>query len=269
MSYSKLPRLLGNVKRILTIPCAIPWQVYAETAVPAALGMGYDVLSPDPKELYHRIAGHSALCEFKSVLKDVSWIPPESESKATRFFFQSLETFDKASWYLFLGDVAAEGLLNWTTQIIHQAACAANEKPGFAYGPFWFGAIHADGTWGGLDFQYLRADGSIDYAPAEVGCRAGGTCSITASAVFNLWIGPQVATSSRVIDVGSGSVLDHDTNGGVDEPPSRSNHVWAKARAGSDTRTLAVNWSGNYPGAYSNQLFPNNDAHSTRYTSDF
>lgn len=249
---------ISNIKRILVLPCDTPPSIYIEAAVPAALGVFWDVETPDPREIYTEKRGHSMLCDIKMSIEDWEFIPPAEKSAATRFFFSSLKWFDLTTWYLFVADVIAEGFYAWSSQIIKMAACDAAHSFWGGHGEYYFGAIYDDGRWGTLDFAFPAWTKFYPASPASITVPYGKPYIIAASAVFTALGGvvPEPVTS-RIISTTRGEVLD------IQLPTKDKKGEWNKSHTffkgvGSvyPTETITQEWScssGNLP---THQAFP-------------
>src|SRR5690242_2197518 len=142
-----MPRLpyekseIGAIKRLLFNPCDAPPSLYVETFLPAALEAFWQIAFPDFKEAFHKISGKSLVCTAKEGLRDALVDAGVEPGRATRFLFRALEWADLSVWYLFLADVAAQGLFNWSTQIWRMSGCKNNRDPRSGPGDRYVSAI--------------------------------------------------------------------------------------------------------------------------------
>lgn len=148
-------RTLGNISRIMNMPCAVTPQIAVQASVPALLQAFWSIESPDPKHLFHKIAGHSLLCEIKAGLIDSHLIPPPEDEPLVRFLFKSAEWLDRTTWYLFVASVIGDGLFDWTSNIIQLSGCGAKSPYGFN-GDAPFGACSDDGRLATL-FEWFNS----------------------------------------------------------------------------------------------------------------
>jgi len=113
------------------------------------------------------------VCSIKGSAEKLPFIPAEEDSTATRFIFRLAETYDLAVWWMFLADVAYEGAVYATSQVI-KFACPKPRKidPNYGSGGPWFGGLDKYGNWQEADFtfnegsKYYPAGGSGVLVPA-------------------------------------------------------------------------------------------------------
>lgn len=200
---------VNSFKRILALPCAIPPIIYAEAAYEAVITLLYSFFEPDAREFYHQIRGNSLLCDYKTALKETGVVPPEAESRATRFAFKAFEAFDRSIWYLFLAQILNDALLDFESQILHLKQCPTGQSRYVGSGPFFFGALHDDGTYSTCDFS--AAPGSI-YYPVFTSELAfvppGKAWTLAGSMRFHTFEGFPAPVSARIIDKTNRRVLD-------------------------------------------------------------
>jgi hypothetical protein len=242
--YDKRTPQLGQIKRIFANPCQVPVHVYVETGAISLMKAFFDILSPDPKELYHDIRGHSALCDFKSILKDIPGVPPEEESAATRFLFKSLEWYDLATWWLFLAGVAADGLADWTSQLIKLQKCSAPSSPHYGYGDAFFGGLPENGDWNTADFSM---NSGSKFAPVHYSglvVPPGKKWSISANATWTaVKAGATLQVQCRLRNNTGGYDLDFYEVASA-TPTSHSTMVWSEGRNNTDAdQHINVEWA--------------------------
>lgn len=258
------PTIVGNVKRILSLPCDTPPSLWVETFVPAALKAIWTVASPDPKELYHKAFGNSLYHDYKQTLRDSEVIPPESESAATRFYFNALDWADLSVWYLFLADAGLDGLMNWTSQVLKQSQCPNKGYAGQGHGNFYFGAIPDDGRWSGLDFSFAEGTDFYPAAPSHIQLRPGHTGIIAARASFHLWLLEEpVACEARVIIQETGLVLDQVNIVDPDVAAQSPTKTFVKYTNNTrTTQTLQAQWRWTGGPVPEGEVFPDADSTS-------
>lgn len=259
----KRPTLLGNIKRILVNQCDIPISAYVEAGVDAVGGMLASIVSPDPKELYHAVRGHSALCDLKGFLNNMEFIPPEEDSFATRYFFRNLEQYDVATWWMFLASVAHEGLINFTSQAIRIDGCGYKENPKSGPGNFYLGAVHDTGEFNEMEFEFPAFSQFYPVFSSQVYAYAGEQFSISGSAKFTDFYNTPVPSASRIVRKSDGMVMDYDECDPYGTKPRKSSHVWYSGQSQTDTlEQYSLEWA--YTGGIplpTGQAFPNHDAH--------
>jgi hypothetical protein len=200
---------VNTVKRMLINPCAVVPEVYIETAFEAVITLIYSFFEPDFREFYHQLRGNSLLCDVKGGLKDTGHVPPEAQSKATRFAFKAAEAFDRSIWYLFLATIINDAVLDWTSLIYKATKCDPAQSPYVGSGPFFFGALHDDGTWSTCDFS---AQNTSIYYPVFTSQLAfvppGKAWTISGKMRFETFEGFPAPTSVRIADLTNNRVLD-------------------------------------------------------------
>jgi len=196
----------GNIKRIAALPCDTPPSLWIEAAVPAILAAVWDFESPDPRELYHKLHGHSALCEVKGLIKSGHLLPPEHKSPLTKFIFRFAEVADVATWYTFLMAIAAQGVFDWTSGILRMSACSdETQKEGAGYDPF--GGSFDSGQWGTFDFFMNPGRYYPATSPGFV-LQPGERCFIAVECKFGDVFGVPVEGLTRIHVAETGEVLD-------------------------------------------------------------
>lgn len=148
-------RTIGNVVDILNMPCAITPQMAIRTAVPAILEALWSFESPDPKHLFHKLRGHSLLCDIKGGLMDTHLIPPPEDEPLVRFLFKSAEWLDRLTWYMFVASVVGDALFDWTSNLLKVSGCVAKSPFGYN-GDTPFGACSDDGRLATL-FEWFNS----------------------------------------------------------------------------------------------------------------
>lgn len=250
--------IVGNVKRILAIPCDTPPSVWVETALPAALKAIYSVAEPDPKEAYHKAFGNSLYHDYKTVLQDAEIVPPAEGNEATSFFFAALDWADLTAWFLFLADVALDGLMNWTTQIIKQTQCKMKGYEGQGHGTFFFGAIEDDGRWQQLDFSFPEGTDFYPVSPSSIVVPKGHSCIVAAQASFHLWASESgVPCATRLINITTGEILEQVDIADPTNSKYPKTHVFSKyANDTQDEHHVAVEWSWGGGPVATGQVYP-------------
>jgi hypothetical protein len=188
-----------------------PPSVFVLTAFEAALSAFFTVLEPDIKEFYHQTVGTTFAHSLKENISDLEWVPPPEDSFGTRFAFKLIDTVDKTSWWLFLADVAAEGLFNWTSQLLHVTQCGDPKNPNAGTGNFFFGAVPTDGTPQALDFSFGKGNVFAPVSPSQINLPPGWSCIMAFQAQFHLW-GSLIPVNcdSFIVNETTGVILDSD-----------------------------------------------------------
>lgn len=264
--FKSIEKTQSNVKRILAIPCAPDYALYVELAAPALIKAFADVLSPDPKEVFHKVNGKSFACTIEAGVKDAVNYDPEQAGKFTRFLFNFPKFADLAVWYLFLADVAAEGIFNWSTMALRQGKCADPSNPHFGQGSLYAGSLYNDGAWLQSDFGFPVGSDFYPVSPGGVNVRPGRTYICTQSIQFKVGnVG--VATNHRIMCYGTDTILDQDTNDAGDGQSERAGHVFVKGR-NTTGEILIVEAQSQYVGEFS-QVFADSGATCSLLSGDY
>jgi len=243
--YKEVYNSLNNIKRLLVLPCSNPVGVYVEAAAEAAISMFYSYLQPDVKELIHLATGKTALCHVKTFVADIHQDLGLTPTKVSRVLGQLGEAYDMATWNLFILGIAANGLTQFTSNMLQQQWCQNRGDPNYGTGTAYVGAIYDDGSWHSMDYAIVEPNtvyGPV--SPSGVIAKPNRTALIAASCSFQDFGGKPVGTNSRIIRADTGAYLDYDTNGLYSEAPNRSTHVWYKSRSQFAQNTaLEAQWS--------------------------
>jgi hypothetical protein len=215
----------------MVLPCSLPVEIYVEALFPAALKAFYSILSPDPKEVYHKTGGKSFVCSVGQNFMDAEGIPGDNAGSTTRFIYKSVALYDLATWWFFLADVVADGLLDYSSQIYNARECQDKHSTHYGSGGLWGGAIHTNGGWGQIDFAFSPPSQFAPVSPCGVIVAPGRTGIVACSCLFTDGAGDPVATESRIIWESTNIVLDYHNNAGtvtgvVDGP----NRVWVNTK---------------------------------------
>ena len=97
--------------------------MYIATALPAVANAAWSILVPDLKEAIHVVTGRSALCNVKITVRDVDIIHNPYTGPATSAILEAGEWFDLATWYAFIFGIAADGLIDWTSNTLKFSGC--------------------------------------------------------------------------------------------------------------------------------------------------
>lgn len=210
-SYVK-PTLIGNISKILELPCGLDHLILVEAAVQAAMELWWTFTTPVWKTVVEDIAGHSWLCSAKIYANAAEEVKPTWQSKLRKFVFKVDARVDQASWYYFLASVAEEGILDWTSQVLRGNKCNVSHFAHRGRG------IQAYGGWPGgdperwLDNMVWRDPDWPDtpQAVSGIGLEPGQSGWIVGSARLETSNGYYLPCVSRVIIEETGEVLDDD-----------------------------------------------------------
>lgn len=257
------------VKRVLALPCSLPVEIYVEALFPAALKAFYSILSPDPKEIFHKTSGKSFVCSISTSIKDGTQMPGDNEGSTTRFIYRNVALYDIATWWFFIADVIGDGLINYTSTIYNVRECNAKNNPNYGSGGLWGGAIHTNGGWGQIDFAFSAPSKFAPVSPSGVIVAPGRGWTIAASLKFNLDTGDPVPTENRIIYTGTSVVLDYHNNAGSEPGIVHGpNRVWHQGKNNfSVTMAVSCEWQCTVGGPPSAQAFPDGStAHCTLFS---
>lgn len=235
MKYVR-PTLIDNITRILTLPCHLNGAVYIEMAAEALVRFGIDVASPDPKEVYHHVAGEPLIHSIRQGVKDLGETLGQEETPVRRALGSLLGWEDKAVWWYFLFQAGKDALLDATSNAIQMEPCLSGR--GLGSGTNWISAIRDDGTWASQDFQFPSGSKYYPVNPSFVRLDASNnyTGIVACSAKFKALPDIPIGVASRITfypDDNSGNfVLDQFSNAtSSGAPTQRTNHVFAKYQA--------------------------------------
>jgi hypothetical protein len=235
-----------------------PPSVFVVTGVEAALSAFWSVLEPDPKELYHQTVGTTFAHSLKENISEVEWVPSPETSLATRFSFSFINAVDQLSWYLFLADVANEGLFNWTSQLLQVTKCKTPGYTGAATGTFFFGAIPANGSPETLDFDFGEGNMFAPVSPSELLLPPGWSCIMAFHAQFHLWDSMvPIGCDSFIRNYTTGEILDAQVNPNPDKTRNPKSVTFVKYTNPSDEHHLiAQEWSWTGGDVPEHEVFP-------------
>jgi hypothetical protein len=187
---------VGAILRFISLPCASDPMLYVEAAVPALLKAFWEIASPDPKEVYHKVWGQSFVCSLKQTMVEAREFAGQEPAFYERALFSIAEIVDMAIWYLFLADVGEDALINWGSQIIQLSGCFDHTHK-IKSGPMWLGGIYdATGPWA---ISCSVVDGS-DIVPMAVTIPPGRSGFVGGAFQYNTFANPfPQAVESRVI----------------------------------------------------------------------
>jgi hypothetical protein len=258
--YEQAYQAVGTIKRIFQIPCAIDPSLYVETGVLSLIKAFGTVISPDLKEAFHMIGGRSLVCHIKGSIIEASEISQADQGPATRFLFKASEFIDLAVWDLFLMSVAAEGLMNWHSQLLKYAGCTNKTNPNNGSGSAYVGAVSDDGVWQGCDFSFPNYSKYGPAGPAQIIVDPGHTGTCSASVQYKDFGGKPVSTNSRIWSSGRAGQFDFDTNADGGDSSSRRTHVWWSGVASTlDSTTIDAQFQYIGPSLPLGECFPDSD----------
>jgi hypothetical protein len=249
--YRDATRAWGAVNRILAITCAVPTAVYVDAAVKGAWHFAYNIISPDPKEIYHQLIGNSLYHDIKAGAEGTGVVPPRSESNITKGLFLIADTVDVALWYGFIFGSAVDGLVDFSTQLQKYSGCEEKRSPKFFQGGPYINAISDDGTYDACVFAGNLGDGRPIAQPATYTTRNNRFGFCAASMAFATFGGAQkVSSDATIICENDGTQVDLGTSAPELEGAQKLGHVFYKNRSEtfqSFTYIVRARYSGGVP----------------------
>lgn len=263
----EIQHLVGGVKRLLVLPCSSPVEVYVETLVPAIIGAFYTLIEPDPKEVYHKVTGKSFICDVTTSAEKAYAMTGREANATTRFLFKSAAVYDIATWWFFLADIAAEGLVNWTSMIYNQRECNNKNDPNYGSGPGFSGALVGGFANANNTCVYTAPSKFAPVSPNGITIGKGGFGFIAVNWQYEL-SGQPVATESWLQTDVNDMRLDYDNNANKDgSTSSRPTRTWARFKNGFD-EVVTIRSMNLWQGPDTIEVFRNADvAHCTKYSS--
>lgn len=171
-TIANLARSSGRLARIIVAPCSVPTVVWVESAFPALLKAIYSYESPDPKHVYHMVAGHSLICSLKQEIRNAREAAGAEEGEGLRFLFKLAETVDKAIWWLFLAGLGVDAFIDWTSMAYELAGCRGPDGSNSSDNPFG-GIPDVTHAGDGNGLQWLTGNPETPSFGASVGVRPG------------------------------------------------------------------------------------------------
>jgi len=226
--WQRVADAVGNIRRMLVVPCGPEVSVWVELGIEAALVAMWTIEEPDEKEAYHKILGKSLVCSLKTEIRDAHKMSGGEEGPALRFLFRTAELVDKAVWKLFLAAVAADALILWSNMLNKQSGCKTPGNPNYGSGTGYTGALAFGGPWQSMDYFFTAPSRFAPVSPASVVVRPGKNWICADSCGFHDAFNLQVATKARVINETSGDILDQDEQGGFLAESTYRPHVFQK-----------------------------------------
>lgn len=200
---------IGKLTKFLWLPCAIDPLIALEAAVPALIDAFIDFNSPDLRHQYEQLNnGRSLQCDIKGLIKDAARERGGEVTRTTRYIFRSVEFVDRAIWWLFVADVVAEGLVNWTSMAMQLQGCkglhagnSSTQGLGATNGGGIFDANLSNG------FQWVQDQPPFEDFAAQIDVPAGHEGHIAWEVVGKIGNIPcgMIAKITRISD---GSIID-------------------------------------------------------------
>lgn len=113
----------GQIKMLSELECGAPWELYVETAGPAALKLFLTIIAPGKIDIQKARLNHSYNCGFKKLFRNVEEVLPNAAPGATKFLFRYTKVPFLNNWYFFLADAFTEFVYNWESAVIQNQQC--------------------------------------------------------------------------------------------------------------------------------------------------
>lgn len=200
-------RSIANaITNILFAPCDTPPSLWVATALPAAIEAMWSILSPDPKEMYHMLAGQSLKHTLQEEIEAAHTEKSVFSEGALKKLFKVAEWADMTVWYAFLASVAESGMLNWTTQVSKLSGCQNTTKGHIESS--WVSSASEANEWTSPPFVFTDGHGGsyVGQAAVEVPKNKSGIIAVHTTAMAG--DGQPVAADTRIIDADDGTVFD-------------------------------------------------------------
>ncbi|HVT25264.1 MAG TPA: hypothetical protein VHD95_11605 [Rhizomicrobium sp.] len=215
------------VKRTLQLPCSDPAAVFVEYSLAVASGIVKGIISPDAKEVYHKLVGESLVHTIsRGVEQTVEDVAP-SLTKATRWLHKFAAGYDVATWWTFIIESGASGLLQANAAIYRMNKCTDKLSPYYGSGGWYVSAIPDDGRWQGIDIAIDQPHSAFyPVKPSHIRPSPSGIALIGVSARFVDFSDQQVGTNARIVRSDTGAFLDYDANGLAEDLSVHPTHTW-------------------------------------------
>lgn len=229
--YRDEKRALGYIKDFFAIPCAIPAAVYIEASITGLWRIGYNIISPDPKEIYHELFGNSLYHDIKASAERTKVVAPRGESLITKGLFLVADVADVTLWYMFVFGSVVDGLHDFTSQIKRQGPCQTPHSPRFFSGQGYINAIGDDGNYYGDLFAGSRGDGTPVAGPAAFRIKQGQSGFAAGSCAFRAFgAGFPVPSTTAVICAQTGMIFNAGHSDPQAEGKQKIGHTWTRQK---------------------------------------
>jgi len=237
--FEHLAKSAKIITRVLEMPCADPITVYLEAAEAIAGGIIWGYVTPDPKEVYHQVAGEPLVHSIREHFHDAFDATGGSFKATRRWIGKFLGATDRFVWWQFLAASAEQGLIEAQGTMRRLAKCDNFHDPNFGSGGPYIFAISDSGEWHNANIAITQPESKFyPVTSSFIEARPNHTAMIAVSAQFEDFNAIPVPTSSKIWRHDTGMDLDRDTNweGGVSS--GFTPHVWYKSRSAFSKPTI-------------------------------
>lgn len=260
MPTSVRKNIVNNIQKVLFAPCADTPLVAIELASEAIVLAAATIISPDPKEIYHKVTGEPIVHTVRKGVEDIGDAHNLEPTPVRRALGKLLGRIDRIIWWLFVFKSLEDGLVDATSNFMKMEPCLNPNFFGDGDSPF--GGIFGDGRWSGIDFSFPAGSNYFPAAPSQIGLNAGNNWkgTIMAQVTFETVNLEPKGVSGRIqfvpFDGSPPMTVDHFTNENPDGSPSQKWHVlFAHFQApGARDGVLKMEWSYNGPPVPDNEL---------------
>lgn len=150
---------VGAVRRVVEMPCAVPPLIYLATFKPALMDMIHSNIEPVWKQEIKIATGKSWLKHLKGYMSNAHRDLPPLAANGLEKLYVAAEFLDKATFYLWVADMAETLVYNWASLIHEFTPCHKSPHDQIASGANCTGGFIADGVWRAAP-PYVRTFGS-------------------------------------------------------------------------------------------------------------
>lgn len=139
------PTLIGNLKTLFAMPCAIPPSVYIETGLTEVMSLFTTVAMAETEHEVREAIGGSLRHQIQTAAQEASSSAPAFGAGTNKMIFEISSLAGKAFMYLFFASIAEQGLFNWTSALLKMYKCPGtyNQWINSSHQPY--GVVAGDG----------------------------------------------------------------------------------------------------------------------------
>lgn len=261
MSFTKRKRPSpGAIRRSFVQPCTIPPLLFVESGLDALVGMVGGFFHPDVKETYHAIRGNTLFHDVKGSGEAAGELFGVEDHPGLRTTFKLGAVFDQIVWYMFLGDLTADGLYSWRTLPQRWSGCKhpATTEVQTLVNPR--GAIYTDGTWNnGTEWDIANGPGKGNTGFLGGVTRPGRPWGVGAFVRFKTLNNEDIDVAARIADLTTGAVFDTQASSKRADGTYGSSHVWAHHNAYPTNHVIRMQFNSSQV-TFDNEGFPTPEA---------
>lgn len=237
--YADSLRGKNAIKKFFAIPCAANYPIYVEAATAAVMRIAWNIISPDPKEVYHQVFGNSFYHDLKAGLTDGKVFKPLDESAVTRTVFNIADVVDVTLWRMFLFGSVVDGLVDFTSQVKTLTNCKHKNNPNFFQGTGYINAIGDDGRYYGDLFHGTTGDGQDRAGPASFITGNGRGGFAAGSCAFSTFFSEEIIPTETAVVPDDGTGANNVGQSNPDIPHgSKMGHTWLSINRTTEAQTV-------------------------------